>query len=130
MENLEKDVFLANEVQKKSYSPYSNFRVGAVLTTKSGKKYTGCNIENDGIQSICAERVAFCKAISEGENEFESILVVGGKNGEENNKCLPCGYCRQFMSEFIDKNFKIYNAYQNKIDEYKIEDLLPNSFDL
>ncbi len=130
MENLEKDVFLANEVQKKSYSPYSNFRVGAVLTTKSGKKYTGCNIENDGIQAICAERVAFCKALSEGEKEFESILVVGGKSEEENNKCLPCGYCRQFMSEFIDKNFKIYNAYQNKIDEYKIEDLLPNSFNL
>ncbi len=130
MENLENDVILANEVQKKSYSPYSNFRVGAVLTTKSGKKYTGCNIENGGIQSICAERVAFCKAISEGEKEFESILVVGGKKDKENNKCLPCGYCRQFMREFTDNNFKIYNAYKGKIDEYKMKELLPDSFDL
>ena len=98
------------------------------LKTKNGKKYTGCNVENSGIQSICAERVAFCKAIGEGEREFESILVLGGKKGESPEKCLPCGYCRQFMREFVDDDFKIYTVYDNKIEEYTFNELLPNSF--
>jgi len=125
------DVKIANEMRKKSYSPYSNFTVGCVLVSKNGKKYTGCNIENNGIQSICAERVAFSKAISEGEKEFEYIVVVGGKQGEETKEeCLPCGYCRQFMSEFVDKDFKIYSLNGENIREYTMEELLPYGFKL
>lgn len=130
MVDLRDDVILARNMRERAYSPYSNYTVGAVLKTKNGKRYTGCNIENAGIQSICAERVAFCKAVSEGEREFESILVMGGEKGKEPEKCLPCGYCRQFMTEFVEKDFKIYTVYDNKAQEYTLEELLPNSFEL
>ena len=86
----------AKEAMLSSYSPYSNFRVGAALLTKNGKIYMGCNIENGAYSpSCCAERVAFYKAISEGEQEFEAIAVVG-----DNEPCYPCGVCRQVMREF------------------------------
>ncbi|MBR3614612.1 MAG: cytidine deaminase [Clostridia bacterium] len=130
MIDLTDDIRLANNVRKKAYSPQSGFTVGAVLMAKNGKRYTGCNIENQGIQSICAERVAFCKAISEGEFDFERIVVVGGKKDKEAEKCLPCGYCRQFMSEFVDKDFKIYTVYENKVEEYTMEELLPYAFQI
>lgn len=120
----------AKKVRLNSYSPYSKYQVGALLKCKNGKIYTGCNIENNGIQSICAERTAFVKALSEGEKEFDSILVVGGPKGEELEECLPCGYCRQFMSEFTDKDFKIYTIDNNNIKQYKMSDILPNSFKL
>lgn len=77
--DLTKDIQMAEEMRDKSYSPYSKFSVGCVLVCKNGKRYTGCNIENNGIQSICAERVAFTKAISEGEKEFDYIVVVRWK---------------------------------------------------
>lgn len=118
---------IASQARNNAYVPYSNFEVGAVLLCKNGKIYTGCNVENHGIQSICAERVAFCKAISEGEKDFISITVVGGnKDDNINEECLPCGYCRQLMSEFVNKNFEI-NTINNT---YKITDLLPYSFKL
>ena len=79
--------------------------------------------------SICAERVAFTKAISEGEREFECILVLGGK--EDLQYTSPCGYCRQFMSEFCDKNFEIYMYYgENEIVKKTLMELLPDSFNL
>lgn len=87
---MEEQIKKALIVRDMAYAPYSNYLVGACLKTKSGKLYTGCNIENNGIQSICAERVAFCKAISEGEKEFESIVVVGGKKGEQLDFAPPC----------------------------------------
>lgn len=130
MINLKDDYILATNMRERAYAPYSNYTVGAVLQAKNGKKYTGCNVENNGIQSICAERVAFCKAISEGEYEFDRIVIMGGKKGEEPEKCLPCGYCRQFMSEFVDKDFKVYVIYKNKVEEYTMEELLPYSFEL
>lgn len=109
----------------------SNYFVGACLVTKSGKYFSGCNIENDGIQSICAERVAFVKALSEGNNEFEYIVVVGApKDSTVLDNCLPCGYCRQFMRQYVDNNFKIYCYHDDKIDEYSINDLLPHAFGL
>jgi len=112
---------------------YSNFTVGAALLTAEGKIYKGFNIENDGIQSICAERVAFSKALSEGNNKFACIAVVGKKLTEkEYSKCLPCGYCRQFMSEYATPDFTIY-TYDDKEDKlytYKLKDLLPESFRL
>jgi len=124
------DINLAKQARLNSYSPYSNYQVGAALRTKSGKVYLGCNIENHGIQSICAERTAFVKALSEGEIEFETITVVGSKKGEEpTEKCLPCGYCRQFMSEFVDNNFKVCVVDKdNNAQELTISELLPHSF--
>ena len=125
------DIELAKEARLNAYSPYSNFQVGAALRTKSGKIYLGCNIENHGIQAICAERTAFAKALSEGERDFESITVVGSLKGKEpTEECMPCGYCRQFMSEFVDKNFKIYVVDKdNNADGFAISDLLPHSFE-
>ena len=123
------DIELAKKARLNSYSPYSNFQVGAALRTKSGKVYLGCNIENHGIQAICAERTAFVKALSEGERDFECITIVGAKKGEEPTKrCMPCGYCRQFISEFVDNNFKIYvvddelrNLFAQSIEKYSDE---------
>ena len=126
---IEETIKLAKEARLNAHSPYGNFFVGAVLKTKQGKLYTGCNIENHGLQSICAERTAFVKALSEGEKEFESITVVGAEKGKEPiEECLPCGYCRQFMSEFVDNDFKIYTINNEKINEYSMTDLLPYSF--
>lgn len=109
MDNLE----LLEEAKKarlKAYTPYSNFKVGAALLTKSGKVYLGCNIENATYTPTnCAERTAFFKAVSEGEREFEKIAIVGAKDGEDANViCSPCGVCRQVMMEFCDpKEFQI-----------------------
>ena len=127
------DIEIAKKARLNSCSPYSNFQVGATLRTKSGKIYYGCNIENHGIQGICAERTAFAKALSEGEREFDSITVVGAKKGEEpSEKCMPCGYCRQFMSEYVDKDFKVYvvKDKNDNIEEYTIDQLLPFRFEL
>lgn len=129
--DLNKAIEIAKSARKNSYSPYGKYYVGCALMCKSGKIYSGCNIENDGIQSICAERVAFTKAISEGERDFEYIVVCGGDSLDSLDDCLPCGYCRQFMSEFVDKDFKIYALSNNdKVTEYSIFDLLPNNFRL
>ena len=125
------DIELAKKARLNAHSPYSNFEVGAALRTKSGKVYLGCNVENHGIQGICAERTAFVKAISEGEKEFESITIVGANKGEEpKEKCMPCGYCRQFMSEFVDNNFKICVIDKDdNVEEFTISELLPHSFE-
>lgn len=126
---MNKDFEIAEKVRSFSCSQYSKYTVGAALRTKGGKVYTGCNIENDGIQSICAERTAFVKALSEGEREFESITILGGPAGEKaTDKCVPCGYCRQFMSEYVDKDFKIYTKQGDEVRAYKIDELLPNCF--
>ena len=82
MVDLEKLINIAKQARKNSYSPYSNYKVGCALITKSGKIFSGCNVENDGLMSICAERVAFVKAISEGEKQFKALLVLGGKEDE------------------------------------------------
>lgn len=116
----------AKEARRNAYTPYSEFKVGAALLTKNGKIYTGCNIENGAYTpTCCAERVAFFKAISEGEKDFEAIAIVGNVN-----PCYPCGVCRQVMNEFCDGNFKIYLEENETIKEYKLKDLLPNSFKL
>ena len=124
------DIELAKRARLNAHSPYSHFQVGAALRAKNGKVYLGCNIENHGIQGICAERTAFAKALSEGEREFECITVVGSPKGiEPTEKCMPCGYCRQFMSEFVNKDFKICVVDKdNNIDELTISELLPHSF--
>ena len=119
----------AYEAMQYSYSPYSGFKVGAALLTKSGKVYTGCNIENAAFSPTnCAERTAFFKAISEGEREFSAIAIVGGKNGEITDFCYPCGVCRQVMAEFCDADFEIITANHKSIKAYTLKELLPQSF--
>ena len=129
--NLDEAINIAKSALETSYAPYSNYHVGTALVCKNGKIYSGCNIENHGIMAICAERVAFSKAISEGVRDFDYIVVCGGKDINNLDDCLPCGYCRQFMSEFVDNNFKIYAlGPNNKITPYSIQDLLPHNFSL
>ncbi len=114
-----------------SYTPYSGFRVGAALLSKSGKLYTGCNIENAAYTPTnCAERTAFFKAVSEGEREFQAICVVGGKDGILTGYAAPCGVCRQVMMEFCDpKKFQIILATgTDHYDVYTLEELLPQGF--
>ncbi len=121
----------AVEAMESSYSPYSSFQVGAALLTKSGKVFTGCNIENASYSStVCAERTAFFKAISEGEKEFAAIAVVGGKDGNIDSFCSPCGTCRQVMAEFCNKDFMII-LFDGKVAKaHTLEKLLPESFSL
>ncbi len=114
----------AKEAMKNSYSPYSKFKVGAVLLTKSGKLYTGTNVENVSYGlTICAERVAMTKAVSEGDKEFDTLVVIADTDGPVS----PCGACRQFMAEF--GNFKVILANtKDEIKETTVEELLPYMF--
>ncbi len=119
----------AQAARERSYSPYSHFCVGAALLTKSGKVYLGCNIENAAYSAtVCAERTAFFKAVSEGEREFEAIAIVGGREGEICEFCSPCGVCRQVMAEFCNKDFKIILGNENKFEAYTLDKLLPLTF--
>ena len=123
----------AYEAQKFSYSPYSGFQVGAALLTKSGKVYTGCNIENAAFSPTnCAERTAVFKAVSEGETQFQAIAIVGNKKGapeEEWEFCTPCGVCRQVMLEFVDpQTFEILLGKGKEIRKFTLSQLLPESF--
>ena len=123
------DIELAKKARLNAYSPYGNYNVGACLKCKDGSIYLGCNIENHGLQSICAERTAFVKALSDGKRKFSSIAIVGASAGKESTvKCMPCGYCRQFISEFVDENFTFIVENNGKILTYTIDDLLPNRF--
>jgi cytidine deaminase len=104
---------------------------GEVISADSRLVYKGFNIENDGLLSICAERVAFSKALSEGKTEFKAIFVCGkSKKDKMFVKTLPCGYCRQFMSEYAGPDLLIYtfDDSTNKVYKYKLEELLPESF--
>lgn len=119
----------AQNARKYSYAPYSHFRVGAALLTKSGKVYTGCNIENAAYSATnCAERTAIFKAVSEGERDFEAIAIVGGREGEISEFCAPCGVCRQVIAEFCSKDFKIILGNKDKYEVYTLETLLPFAF--
>lgn len=133
-EIIDKLVSEAKEIANRNFCcKHSNFTVGVALLTKEGKVYKGFNVENDGIQSICAERVAFTKALSEGNKEFVCLAVVGKPLDQELfNKTLPCGYCRQFLSEYTSKDFIIYSYddLEGKLYTYRLEELLPESFSL
>lgn len=108
---------------KHSYSPYSRYRVGAALLTKSGKVYLGCNIENAGYTaSVCAERTAIFKAVSEGEREFEAIAVATANGG------APCGVCRQVMREFAPQLTVIIGDTAGHYQVVSLPELLPYSF--
>ncbi len=119
----------AQKARQKSYSPYSHFRVGAALLTKSGKIYTGCNIENAAYTpTVCAERTAIFKAVSDGERDFEALAVIGGAEGETADFCAPCGVCRQVIAEFCNKDFKIILGNEDKFKAYTLDGLLPFAF--
>ena len=127
---FEELIEVAKLARENAYAPYSNFRVGAALKTKTGKIFQGCNIENSALSMTnCAERTAFFKAISEGEKEFEEIAIVGGKD-DELILCPPCGACRQVMNEFCDKDFKIVLFDGKDEDVYTLEEILPLGFKL
>ncbi len=115
---------LANEARRRAYAPYSHYPVGAALRTKSGKLYTGVNIENSAYpQTMCAERVAIFKAVSEGELEFEVIVVATNNGGS------PCGGCRQVMAEFgLDTVVLFANGKGELVKETTVEELLPGAF--
>ena len=127
-----KDLFnIAKESIKNSYAPYSNYNVGASLLCKNGNVYKGCNIENASYSlTNCAERTALFSAIASGEKEFVAICVVGGKNGEITDYAMPCGVCRQALSEFCDANLKVFvGKNEDDIKEFTLSELLPYSFD-
>lgn len=117
-----------------AYTPYSGFRVGAALLTESGEIYTGCNIENAAYgPTICAERCAIFKAVSEGEHSLKAIAIAGGNEKETDmlsGYAFPCGVCRQVMREFAkDAAFKVIVARNiTDFQIFSLEELLPNSF--
>ena len=121
---------LAVEARGKAYAPYSGFRVGAALLGKSGKVYLGSNIENAAYTpTVCAERTAFFKAVSEGETEFFAIAVAGGNGDKVGGAFPPCGVCRQVMAEFCDGDFKILTVTgDDTFEEYTLTELLPLAF--
>lgn len=130
---VEKLIDTAIKQLKFSYTPYSNFKVGAALLTKSGKIYTGCNIENASYTPTnCAERTAFFKAVSEGVRDFQAICIVGGKDGKLTEYTAPCGVCRQVMMEFCNpKTFQIILAVdKERYEIYTLEELMPLGFGL
>jgi cytidine deaminase len=113
----------ARKARAFAYVNYSNYPVGAAVLTRSGKVYTGCNIENAAYPAtVCAERVAIWKAVSEGEREFRAIAVVTG------NGASPCGTCRQVMHEFAP-DMQVFLASPDEVTgEYTVAELLPLGF--
>ena len=115
---------LANESRQRSYAPYSDYPVGAALRAKSGRVFTGVNIENAAYPTgMCAERVAVFKAVSEGEREFEVIAVVTNNGGS------PCGACRQVLAEFgLETIVLIADGTGKLVKETSVAELLPEAF--
>jgi cytidine deaminase len=115
---------LAHRARELAYAPYSNYKVGAALLTQSGKVFTGCNVENAAYpDSLCAERVAVFKAVSEGERQFSAIAVVTSNGG------TPCGSCRQVMAEFgLELVVLIADAEGKLHQETTVTELLPGAF--
>jgi cytidine deaminase len=115
---------LANEARRRAYAPYSKYRVGAALRTRSGRIFTGVNIENAAYPtSICAERTAVFKAVSEGERDFELIAVVTENGGS------PCGGCRQVLAEFgLDTVVLIADGEGRLVKQTSVGELLPEAF--
>ena len=124
--DAKKLIDLAKKASKKAYAPYSMFKVGAALLTKDGKIFTGCNIENGSYSlTMCAERVAIFKAVSEGHREFEAMAIYA-----EGKMPYPCGACRQVIAEFVDKKFLFIISNGDKVETYTLGDLLPFTFSL
>lgn len=115
----------AVKTAEKSYSKYSGFRVGAALLTADGRVFTGCNIENASYSmTVCAERTAVFKAVSEGITKFSAIAVAGSSTDDFSKPCVPCGACLQVLSEFCGKDFPIILSD----GVYRLSDFLPYIF--
>ena len=114
----------AKEARERAYAPYSHFQVGAALLTKSGKVFTGCNIENASYTpTVCAERVAIFKAVSEGETDFAAIAVI------TENGVSPCGVCRQVLAEFmLDGEVIMARVDGSQVETMTMRELLPRAF--
>ncbi len=118
----------AIEAREHSYSPYSTYKVGAALLCGDGTIYKGCNIENAAYgDTICAERVAIFKAVFDGKRDFSAIAIVGGKD-ELCSFAFPCGSCRQVMSEFCEKDFKIVLFDGKSTEIHTLGQVFPLSF--
>jgi cytidine deaminase len=117
-------VDLANTARQHAYAPYSNYPVGSSIRTKTGRIFTGVNVENAAYpQTMCAERIAIFKAVSEGEKEFEVITVVTDNGGS------PCGGCRQVMAEFgLDTIILMADGTGHIVKETTVRELLPEAF--
>ena len=109
-----------------AYTPYSHFKVGAALLAKNGMVYTGCNIENAAYgATICAERTAIFKAVSEGHRDFDTIVIAG----RSDDYCVPCGTCRQVMMEFAPDLTVICLNKKGESRKFALKELLPYGFD-
>lgn len=117
---------IAQEVREYAYAPYSGFRVGAVLVDIDGQVFTGCNVENASFGlTVCAERVAVSKAISEGRYQFTRLLITGGEE-----IITPCGACRQVLAEFAPNLIVICASDSGMMIQYQLKELLPQGFAL
>lgn len=123
---------IAKDAMHHAYAPYSGYLVGAALLCEDGSVYTGCNIENAAFGATnCAERTALFKAVSEGKRRFCAIAVIGGKDGNCNTYTMPCGICRQALSEFCDNKFLIILGTDNgSMQTTTLGDLLPGAFQM
>ena len=130
--NHEQLMARAQKARGHSYCPYSNYAVGAALLCADGTVYEGCNVENSSYTpTVCAERVAFFKAIFDGKRDFTAIAVCGGPKDLPTKTCTPCGVCRQVMSEFCGPDFEILmSAGPDTFTVKTLKDLLPYSFEL
>ncbi len=128
----EKLIQSAKNAAKTAIAPYSGFKVGSALLCEDGSIYTGCNIENSSYSAtVCAERVAFFKALSEGKRAFKAIAIVGGRDEVAKDACYPCGVCCQVMSEFCDINrFQLILPHGDGCLELLLSDVFPNPFAL
>ena len=122
----------ADEARTRSYSPYSNFAVGAALLCSDGRVFVGCNIENSAFSpTVCAERVAIFSAVAAGARDFEAIAVSGGPAGASPIKCTPCGVCRQVLGEFCPPDFPVVlRGADGETVVYTLEKLLFAGFSL
>lgn len=121
---------LAVKAMESAYVPYSGYRVGAALLCGDGRVFTGCNIENASYTpTVCAERTAIFKAVSEGYKDFVMMAVVGGKGGKIEGQFPPCGVCRQVIAEFCGPDFPVLVVTSEKeYQKYAFCELLPHSF--
>lgn len=117
----------AKQAREKAFAPFSKFKVGAAVKTKSGKIYTGCNIESAAYSgTVCAERVAIWKAVSEGETEFANLAVVA----DTEELTPPCGVCRQIIWEFCGDVPVTFSNLEGKNETVQMTELLPRAFDV
>lgn len=123
---------LALQAREKAYAPHSGYAVGAALLSADGHTFLGCNVENSSYSATCcAERTAFCKAVSEGVTSFSAIAVAGGKQGTAPDTFfMPCGICRQVMREFCEDDFVILVTDGKEIRRWTLKELLPDGFRL